>query len=262
MKAKLFFSALFNFRNLAVLFISIFAVNLVGREGVFYWDVARYALPAAAYFFFVFRDLFSKKFHEQFIRKEKIKRVQNLNMLCLKLSYEARRHAGGDYLKRLRQVMDDKTEIVNSFFRGESNYVKETIVEKTLNLVIAYIKLLNNFCIRSRELSEINLNQVTDRLSANLRKLNFTKDPGMINDLKNLIAMDEKITERIKMEKNDLEKIDTKLSYMESMVSMFKHQVLSSIEPDEMLNKVEDVVNEAAALDAVLEERRRDRIRA
>ena len=47
---------------------------------------------------------------------------------------------------------------------------------------------------------------------------------------------------------------------MESTVNMFKHQIMSSIENEEMLEQLETAVNEAEALDAVLYERRRSRI--
>jgi mannitol/fructose-specific phosphotransferase system IIA component (Ntr-type) len=48
---------------------------------------------------------------------------------------------------------------------------------------------------------------------------------------------------------------------MESTVNMFKHQIMSSLENEEMLEQLETAVNEAEALDAVLDERRRNRLR-
>jgi hypothetical protein len=45
------------------------------------------------------------------------------------------------------------------------------------------------------------------------------------------------------------------------MVNMFKHQIVSNIETDDMLEKLETAVNEASALDSVLEDHRRDKIR-
>jgi hypothetical protein len=74
-------------------------------------------------------------------------------------------------------------------------------------------------------------------------------------------SMDEKMINRVKDEKKDLERISAKLEYIESTVNMFKHQILSSIESDEMLEKLEKAVNEATALDNVLEDRRRNKIK-
>ena len=59
----------------------------------------------------------------------------------------------------------------------------------------------------------------------------------------------------------DLERISARLDYMESTVNMFKHQIMSSIESEDMLEQLETAVNEAEALDAVLDERRRSRLR-
>jgi hypothetical protein len=47
---------------------------------------------------------------------------------------------------------------------------------------------------------------------------------------------------------------------MESTVNMFKHQIIASVESEEMLDKLETAINEAAALDNVLEERRRSKV--
>ena len=48
---------------------------------------------------------------------------------------------------------------------------------------------------------------------------------------------------------------------MESTVNMFKHQIMSSIENEDMLEQLETAINEAEALDNVLEDRRRNRLR-
>ena len=91
--------------------------------------------------------------HEEFNNSEKIRHIQDLNYQCLSLSNEAKRNTNSTYLQKLKKVMEDKDEIVDSFFRGEHSFLKEKIVEQTLGLVVAYLKLLNNFCIRSREIS-------------------------------------------------------------------------------------------------------------
>ena len=83
----------------------------------------------------------------------------------------------------------------------------------------------------------------------------------MIEDIKSIIEMDENTIQRVKDEKNDLERISARLDYIESMLGMFKHQIISSIESEEMVEKLETAVNEATALDSVLQERRRNQIR-
>jgi len=266
MKYKLFLSSLFSLRNIGVLLLTL---GLLGfeRSGILFSPFLPYpeimvpVLSFGVYMAFVVQSVTSKEFHEKYNRKQKIRRIQDLNYMCLKLYAEAKKHTNTTYMQKLKKVMDDKNHIVNSFFRGEKSYLKERIVEQTLNLVVSYIRLLTNFCIRSRELSEVDMGEITNRINTNLRKINFINDPNILDDLKKVIEMDEKLIKRLKEEKKELERISAKLDYMESTVHMFKHQTISSLESEEMLEKLETAVNEAAALDSVLEERRRNKLR-
>lgn len=267
MKVRMVLSSFFKLRNLGILLliscISFLISNILFlNEKILQTDKLLIFVPAIiVYMMMVVQTLFSKNFHEQFNRKEKIRTIQNLNYSCLKLAKEAKKNTNTTYLLKLRKVMEDKSEIVNSFFRGEHSFVKEKIVEQTLNLVIVYIKLLTNFCIRTRELREMDLSKLSDRINSNTRRLNFMKDVHIAEDVKNLIGMDEKIINRTKEEKKDLERISAKLEYIESTVNMFRHQILTNIESGEMLEKLETAVNEAAALDNVLEDRRRNKMK-
>lgn len=270
MKNKLIASAFFRFRNIG-LFLAMLA-GLVVEGGIPSQSLAGahffgpslspwlYLISVGVYLALVLQTLADKDFHERFNRKQKIRLVQDLNFECLRLANEAKKHTNAAYYQKLKKVMDDKSEIVNSFFKGEKGYLKEKIVEQTLNLVVSYIKLLDNFCIRSRELSEVDVSVIANRINANRRKLNFTGDPHAAEDIKKVIELDERLIERLKDEKRDLERISAKLDYMESTVNMFKHQIMSSIESEDMLEKLETAVNEATALDSVLHERRKNRI--
>jgi len=259
MKIRMLFSAIFKLRNLGILLISLGMAYILTLTVS---GLTLFAFPAGAviYLAFVIQSLSSVKFHEDFNQKQKIRHIQDLNYSCMRLSSEARKHTNTAYNQKLRGVMEDKSDIVESFFRGERSFLKEKIVEQTLNLVISYIKLLTNFCIRSKELSGVDVSDIANRLNVNARKLSFTRDINVTEDIRKVINMDEKIIERLKEEKKDLERINTKLDYMESTVSMFKHQIISSIESEEMLETLETVVNEASALDSVLQERRKNKI--
>jgi hypothetical protein len=228
-----------------------------------------YALPDAlavsggfaVYIAFVLQTLLDKQFHEEFNRKEKLRTIRDLNRQANRLSAEARRNTNNTYMLKLKKMMADKNDIFTSYSTGEHSYLKEKIVEQTLNLVISYLKLLNNFCIRNRELSGVDVSAVAARINTNSRKLSFTKDVRMAEDVKKVIEMDEKLIERLKDEKKELERISAKLDYMESTVNMFKHQIMSSIENEDMLEQLETAVNEAEALDTVLEDRRKSKIK-
>ncbi|MCX8128938.1 MAG: hypothetical protein N3I35_02425 [Clostridia bacterium] len=272
MKFRMFMSAIFKPRNLGLLLLfagisaALVAVLDVGvLQSLIPFELntstaITYVPAIFLYLVFVGQTLLNKDFHEKFNRKEKIRNIQDLNFSCSRLANEAKKHVSSTYLQKLRKVMEDKTDIVNSFFKGEHSFIKERIVEQTLNLVQAYIKLSVNFCKRSRELSEMDVGDIANRINANMRKLNFASDPHIVQDIKNLIEMDERIINRLKEEKKDIERIAAKLDYMESTVNMFRHQIMSSIETAEMVEKLETAVNEATALDNVLEERRRNKI--
>ena len=270
MKSRLILSAVFKLRNIGILAVLLGISSLIGNPTAFpllfqfaplqYMGSFAYAASIVIYLAFVAGTLSSKEFHEQFNRRQKIRHIQDLNYMCLRLASEAKKYTNNTYMQKLKRVMEDKDDIVNSFFRGERSYLKEKIVEQTLNLVVSYIKLLTNYCIRSKELSTMDIGEITNRINLNLRKLNFTSDLNAAEDIKQVMEMDEKLINRLKDEKKELERICNKLDYMETTVNMFKHQVISSIESEEMLEKLETAVNEASALDSVLEERRKNKI--
>lgn len=266
MKARLILKALFKFRNIGILLLLLgvstgITGNMFGYGIPELVDIAVFPASIAAYAVLVVQTLLSKKFHEEFNRSEKLRRIQDINYSCLKLSNAVKRNTNNTYLQKMKKVMEDKNEIVESYFRGERGFLKEKITEQTLNLVYSYLKLLNNFCIRSRELSSVDVSAVAARINTNTRKMGFTKDINMVDDLQKIIDMDEKLINRLKEEKKELERISAKLDYMESTVNMFKHQAISSVESEEMLEKLETAVNEAEALDNVLEDRRKNKLR-
>lgn len=270
MRARLVLSALFKFRNIGILAAALILAALLSDPAALPAMLGYgYALPdalavsgsLAIYIVFVLQTLSSKQFHEEFNHKEKLRNIRDLNRQSNRLSGEARRNTNSTYTQKLKKVMEDKNDIFTSYASGEHSYLKEKIVEQTLNLVTSYLKLLNNFCIRNRELSGVDVSAVAARINANNRKLSFAKDVRMAEDVRKVVEMDEKLIGRLKDEKKELERISAKLDYMESTVNMFKHQIMSSIENEEMLEQLETAVNEAEALDTVLEDRRKNKLK-
>ncbi len=273
MNGNLFYSAIFRFRNMATLIFWCALVFLIsGSPDVQSMTISgldsttlatgAYGVGALLYVALVIQSLFSNGFKEEVQRKEKKREINGLNRECSRLSAQSRNYASPIQRQKLRKIMQDKDEIFNSLKRGDGHsYLKEKIVEKSLNLVISYMKLMTNYSIRSKELSEINISDLMNKINANRRKLSFMKDERMYEDIKSIIEIDEQVITRVKDEKNELERIHARLDYIESMLSMFKHQIVSSIESEEMVEKLETAVNEATALDSVLQERRRNQIR-
>lgn len=272
MNGNLFFSAIFRFRNFATLIGWCAVVYLISSSpevqnmglgsNIDKLITGAYGLGAITYLGLVIQSLFSNSYREEVKLKEKKKELNRLNRECNRLAVQARSTATPIQRQKLRKIMQDKNDILNSLKRGdERSYLKEKIVEKSLNLVISYIKLMTNYSIRFKELSEINIKDLMNKINTNRRKLSFLQDERMAEDIKSIIQMDENTIQRVKDEKNELERINARLDYIESMLGMFKHQIISSIESEEMVEKLETAVNEATALDSVLQERRKNQIR-
>jgi hypothetical protein len=50
------------------------------------------------------------------------------------------------------------------------------------------------------------------------------------------------------------------LNYIESTINAFKHRIISTDSSDPEVQEIEDIINEATALDSVLNERRKIRL--
>ena len=273
MNANFFTSAFFRFRNLFTLTFWLAVAYLITTNQYFleiinstgYGSLITtgvYGSGVVLYLALVMQSIFSDKYKKEYKRKEKKKQIHDLNKECMRLSTKIRDVSPTPVQRqKVRKIIQDKNDILNSLKRGEEySYLKEKLVEQSLNLVVSYIKLLTNYSIRMKEISEVNVSDLVNKINANRRKVEFMKDVRLADDVKGVIEMDEKVIERIKEEKNELERIHARLDYIESMISAFKHQIISSIETEEMVEKLETAVNEAVALDNVLQERRRNRI--
>lgn len=265
MKSKLISSAMFKASNIWLLIAGLtasFALSngMFGMEYMNYGQIA-YSCSAGLYILSVAATLSNKKFHEEFNSKQKFKLFRKMDRECNRLANEVKKQMFQPYYQKLRRVMEAKREIVDSYFKGEKSYLKEKIAEQTLKLILAYIRLSANYCTRFKELRQTDFREITERINMNTRKMSFAKDVHMAEDLQKVIDMDENLISRMKNEKAELERINAKLEYMEGMVSMFRHQIMSSLETEDMLEKLETAVNEVSALDSVLQERRKNRMR-
>ena len=69
------------------------------------------------------------------------------------------------------------------------------------------------------------------------------------------IELDERLVEKIGTERSSLETISSRIDYIESAIHTFRHQITSNNDPNSMLADIDDLVNEAMALDKVLSSR-------
>lgn len=271
MDYKMMFSAAVKLKNLLILaglFISLGIADSLGLFGFLpaqnFVQTLIYVISFGGYIGAVIKTLANEDFREEYEFKQKIKKIQDLNLASRRLGTQARKLSDAQMMPQLRKLIEDKEEIVRAFFRTcgvqgscQRNYLKEKIVEQTLNMVVSYLKLFINYSIRKKQVSKSKEDELKESIDINTRKLGFCQDFRTVEELEKVIELDSKILESIKEEKKELEIVAAKLDYMQSMVNMFKHQVVSSLESEDMLQKLEAVVNEATALDNVLEERKR-----
>lgn len=260
MKLKLFLKALFHFRNIGMLLI-MSGIGVAVTQSLDFSPLYTAGGVASIYLGFVLQSFTSKSFQDRFLHKIKEKRIKELNKMCIHLALGTKKYTNAAYYKKLCSIMEDREEVVKSYFKDKSNYLNQKITEQTLNLVVSYIKLLKDFCIRCRETSQTNLSPVVERISKNTRKLSFTNDPKVYEDLKRIIEMDERMIQRLKEERSDLERVDARLDCIKSTVSMLKHQINTGLDSEETLENIESALNEAVALENVLEERNKRRLR-
>ena len=260
MKIKLLLNSIFYYKNIGMLLI-LLGVGYTVWE---YMGIPPFYIACAQvvlYLALVLKSFTSKKFQDRFLQKMKQRNIKRLNKKCIKLASGAVRYTNAAYYRKLSSLMRDKDEIIKSYNKDKSNYLKVKIAEQALNLVVAYINLLRDFCIRSREVGKININLIMERIAQNNRRLNFINDSKVYEDIKRIIEMDERMIERHKEERSDLERADARMEYVKSTVGMLRHQINSGLDSEKNLENIENILNEAVAFENVLSERNKRRLR-
>ncbi len=264
MALRLILFSFLKVRNLAILitgFAVIYIIQINAPQVILPIGFkAAYCIAAAAYLLSVFLNFFSQSFHEEFSRNETRRKIQFMDMNFKNLVMQYSRYLEKDQRKRLSKVTDAKNKIVGSYLLHKTSFLREKIAEQALNTAISYIKLLNVHSFKATELKRTGLSEVADRLSMNKRKINFSKDPQTCDDLKNLIELDEKLISDFNKEKNELQRIDAKLSYLEGIMDMLSYRFMSNMESDDLINGINETVNEAIALDNVIREHKKRKL--
>jgi len=266
MKKNLLISSLLSVRNVSILVLCLIASGLILRipalAGSSLLKAVIYSSCFAAYIALVIQSLSSKSFHEKTERKMKIDNIKELNYRAKRLFYDVRNTADNRHYLKMRKVMEDKNSIYESFFNGEYDPIKERILTQALNLTVSYISILKNYTIRLKELTEENTGEITERIRQNRLKSAYIKDPVALGDLNEAITMDEGTIERISAEKKELVGIDSKLDHIEGVVATFRHRMLSNIDSEDLLEKTENIINEASALSNAITEHRKHKLGA
>ncbi|MFZ5989526.1 MAG: hypothetical protein ACOYWZ_20710 [Bacillota bacterium] len=248
MSLRTFLKAALKLRNLALLALIVIVYGIT--------SVIPFALiGAAGYLYFIMQTLKDEDFRKELEHEEKLEGIQKLNERCSRLYLSVLNKLPSLLRNRVRNVYKEKEELVVFFNQNSTDQLRQKIVEQALSLVIAYFKLIYNFSLKQKELNAINIDRVMERISTNNRKLSFFKNPKAVTDLQRAVELDEKLLERVKNEKSEIETISSRLEYIESAILMFKHQIVSRDDADPALTDIDNVVNEAMALDSVLTNR-------
>lgn len=241
-------------------------VNFVILAGVIIAAALTGLLPVllvglAGYLFFVIRILRSEKFISEFNLDIKLEGLQKMSWECNDLYRRLNKKFDRNMKNKVVGIMKQKDELMEYFSKYSDNPVKQTIIEQALKLVSAYLHLVYNYSVRSRELTPAGVNEITNRINYNNRKLGSLKSYEAVLELSKTIEMDEKLLQRIKEEREELERVSVRLDYIESTIGGFKHQIISSDSSDPAYEEMEDVINEASALNSALDERSKNRLR-
>lgn len=219
------------------------------------------AAGVASYTAGVARTLQSKDFMRELELSEKLEGIGRLNQQC----NDMYRRISGRLGKNLRagaiRVMKQKDELLRCFDRYTDDPVKQRIIEQALKLVMAYIGLAGNCSDRIRELSPQHINELVTRININNRRLGSLKSYQAVLELTKTIEMDEKLLQRLREERNQLEIVSVRLDQIESSIVGFKHRILSNEMSDPETQEIENAINEANALDNALNEQRKFRQR-
>ena len=214
-----------------------------------------WGVTLAVYIGFVTQSLFSREFRETYKDREMINGIKRSQEECRTKAKILKRKLELKAQTRLDNILKETDEIVQSFLSGDKNYLKVRVVQQSLNLTANYIKLADMFRVRASASGGDKISSLARRINANTSNLNSVRDQGIAGELKRVIEADEKMIESLKNERLELEKIDARLQYMESTISMLKYNIISNLESDDILSTLESDVSEASALNSVLSDR-------
>ncbi len=257
------FKAAFKFRNVLILaagaFLAAGASAYAPDITWLPWVVG--AAGVASYTAGVVVTLQSRDFIRELELSEKLEGICRLNQECNDMYRRISGSLGKNLRSRVTRVMRQKEELLRCFDRYNDDPVKQRVIEQALKLVIAYISLAGNCSDRIRELSPQYMNELVTRINTNNRRLGSLKNYQAVLELTRTIEMDEKLLQRLREERSQLEMVGVKLDQIESNIVAFKHRILSKEMSDPVTEEIENAINEASALDNALNEQRRFRQR-
>ena len=255
----MYLKAAFKFKNIVLLAAG--AALVIGTISLPWLSIAFGAAGAIAYFAAVVRTINNSKFKEEIALSEKLDDINKLSRECNNSYRRISRSLGKNQRVKAIGVLKQKNELLDFFSKYCEDPIKQRIIEQALKLVLAYFNLASNYSDRMREHSQQNLNELISRINVNNRKLGSLKNYEAVLELTKTVEMDEKLLNNLKDESEELEIVNVRLEQIESTIVGFKHRILSSELSDPETEEIENVINQASALDSALNEHKRNRQR-
>jgi hypothetical protein len=246
--------ACFKMRNFALLSVIVLISYITGY-------IPFILIGAAGFVYFVMQTMRSTSFQKEWLQQETWNRLFGMSAECEALFRKARKSVGREAKKKMSGVLADKKELMQFFHTKSGDPVREKMVEQALNLVAAYMRLMERFETRRRELDMAGVNEIKARLERNYKKLGELSDYDAVLELNKAIEMDERVLEGIRDEKSENERIGSRLDYIESTVDMFKQRIITDENTQGVMTDIESAVNEAEALETVLNNRGREKMK-
>jgi len=252
--------ALLKGRNILVFFATLVLLGVLPfPEGMpIKTDQLQIGGSLLIYAVFAAQTVFDAKFRASYNAKKTDAEIRAAQSAMHAQARNMRRQLDHIYDQRLATVLRETDEAAGSYFNGEKNEIKQRIAQKSISLASMYMKLLDVYHKRARASHTEQISFLARRINTNTSNLNNVRDPAIADEIRRVIETDEKMITTLKGERSELDKLDARLQYMESTVSMLKYNAVSNLESDELLRSLEADVDEAAAINAVLTDRQEE----
>ncbi|MGE5613387.1 MAG: hypothetical protein ACM3XR_03185 [Bacillota bacterium] len=254
---KMYLKAAFKFKNIIMLAAgAVLAAGASSYAPGMPWLAYLFgAAGIGAYAAGVISTIGSGEFREELELSEALGAISRLSRECNRLYWSVAGRLERSQRAKAARIIRQKESLMKYFDKYCEDPIKQRIIEQALKLVIAYLKLAASYSERARELSQRNLDELASRINENNRKLGSLKNYEAVLELMKTVEMDEKLLKSLKEEREQLEMVNVRLDQIESVITGFKHRILSNDFSGPESEKIENTINEAVALDNVLSER-------
>jgi len=257
----MYLRAAFKFKNIFLLAAGLILAVAASTYGIG-WLAGLFGVAGvAAYIIGILSTARNSEFRSEVQLSEKLDDISKLSRECNSHYRKIAGRLGKNLRIKAIRVLKQKEELMNYFKHYEDDPIKQKIIEQALKLVFAYLSLASNYADSMGELSQQNLNELHTRINFNNRKLGTLKNYQAVLELTKTVEMDEKLLKALQEDREQLEMINVRLDQIESTIVSFKHRILSSELSDPETEEIENVINEATALDNALNEHSRLRQR-